>query len=144
VCYRFQTVGQRHYLIRRELSGNALSWGESPVGEWLPPADTPLPAAWKARLGSHWRYANDSPQAVTRLLAPIVWRVDELEVLPGYLLLEDQLLRVTGDDEAGMVVKVPGDSGRDLYETRMVKAGQEGAQTEELHLGSLVFERYAA
>ncbi len=142
LCYRFQSVGPHHYLIRRELSASALNWGELPLGEWMPPLDTPLPAAWKARLGSQWRYANDAPQAVTRLLAPIVWRLRELKVLPGYLLLEDQLLRVVNDEEAGMVVKVPGDSGRDLYEIRMVKSAQEGMAVEELRLGSVVFERY--
>lgn len=142
VCYRFQTVKQHHYLIRRELTGNALSWSESPIGEWLPPQSVPLPDAWKARLGSQWRYANDSPHAVTRLLAPIVWRMGELEALPGYLLLENQLLRVTSEDEAGMSVKVPGNDGRDLFEIRMVRRDREGLLTEELHLGSVIFERY--
>lgn len=144
VNYRFQTVGDHHYLIRRELSGNQLSWGESPVGEWLPPADAALPSAWKARLNSDWRYANDSPQAVTRLFAPIVWHMNELTVLPGYLLLENQLLRVTSDDQAGMVVKVPGNDGRDLFEIRMVSVVRNGVASEQLHLGSVIFERYRA
>ncbi|MET4578486.1 serine hydrolase domain-containing protein [Ottowia thiooxydans] len=141
--YRFQSVGEHHYLIRRELSGNALSWGEIPIGEWLPPSDIALPAAWKARLGSDWRYANDSPQAVTRLYAPIVWHMNELEVLPGYLLFENQLLRVTNDDQAGMIVKVPGNDGRDLFEISMVKVQRNGVESEQLHLGSVVFERFS-
>lgn len=140
--YRFETVGEHHYLIRRELSGNALSWGEIPIGEWLLPSDMPLPEAWKARLGSDWRYANDSPDAVTRLYAPIVWHMDELEVLPGYLLFENQLLRVAGDDQAGMIVKVPGNDGRDLFEISMVKVNLNGVDSEQLHLGSVVFERF--
>ncbi|WP_051237569.1 serine hydrolase domain-containing protein [Ottowia thiooxydans] len=142
VNYRFQTVGERHYLIRRELTGNALSWGESPIGEWLPPESAPLPAAWKARLPSEWRFANDSPESVTRLFSPIVWRMAELDAAPGYLLLENQLLRITSDDQAGMVVKIPGVNGRDLFEISMVKVDVQGVQSEQLHLGSVIFERY--
>ncbi|RYF76986.1 MAG: class A beta-lactamase-related serine hydrolase [Comamonadaceae bacterium] len=138
VCYRFQTVLGHRYVIQRVLSANALWWGELPLGEWLPPLDTPLPAAWHARLGSQWRYTSDSPDSlVSRLLPPIVWRIDELPDLPGYVLLDgEQLMRVVNDHETAMTVKVPGNDGRDLLDLRMVVVDGR----EQLRLGHLVFE----
>uniref|UniRef100_UPI000D47C54B serine hydrolase domain-containing protein n=1 Tax=unclassified Variovorax TaxID=663243 RepID=UPI000D47C54B len=141
-CYRFQTVQGHRYLVTRVLSANALYWVESPMGEWLAPLATPLPQAWKDRLGSEWRYVSDAPDSlVSRLLPPVVWRIDELPALPGYVLLDgEQLLRVVNDDEAGMTVKVPGNDGRDLCELRMATVqGQE-----EMHIAQLVFRRVAA
>ncbi len=127
------------YLIRRARSANALYWGENPMGEWLPPLQTPLPAAWKMRVGTQWRYVGDAPDSlVSRLLSPMIWQLGELEDMPGYVLLDnEQLLRVVNDDEAGMTVKVPGNDGRDLAELRMVK----GEVVDEMHIGNLVFER---
>jgi CubicO group peptidase (beta-lactamase class C family) len=141
-CYRFQTVLGHRYLIGRTLSANGLYWAENPMGEWLPPLSTPLPPAWTARLGSQWLYVSDSPDSlVSRLLPPVVWRIDALAELPGYILLDnEQLLSVVNDDEAGMTVKVPGNDGRDLCELRMVT----GTRGEEMHIGGLVFERVGA
>ena len=141
-CYRFQTVLGHRYLIGRTLSANGLYWAENPMGEWLPPLPTPLPPAWTARLGSQWRYVSDSPDSlVSRLLPPVVWGIDALAELPGYILLDnEQLLSVVNDDEAGMTVKVPGNDGRDLCELRMVM----GKNGEEMHIGGLVFERVGA
>lgn len=139
VCYRFQTVQGHRYLIRRTLSAKALYWGETPIGEWLAPLDMPLPAAWQARVGSQWLYVGDSADSlVSRLLPPMIWRIDALAEMPGYVLLDnEQLLRVASDHEAGMTVKLPGNDGRDLAELHMVSvAGQE-----EMHIGSLVFRR---
>jgi hypothetical protein len=142
MCYRFQTVLGHRYLIGRALSANRLYWLENPMGEWLPPLPTPLPAAWTARLGSQWRYVSDSPDSlVSLLLPPVVWGIDALAELPGYILLDnEQLLSVVSDDEAGMTVKVPGADGRDLCELRMVT----GTRGEEMHIGGLVFERVGA
>jgi CubicO group peptidase (beta-lactamase class C family) len=141
-CYRFQTVLGHRYLVGRALSANGLYWAENPMGEWLPPLPTPLPRAWTARLGSQWLYVSDSPDSlVSRLLPPVVWRIDALAELPGYILLDnEQLLSVVNDDEAGMTVKVPGNDGRDLCELRMVT----GTRGEEMHIGGLVFERVGA
>ena len=138
-CYRFQTVQGHRYLIKRILSANALYWGENPMGEWLPPLGMPLPAAWRARVGSQWLYVSDSPDSlVSRLLPPMIWRIDELAELPGYVLLDnEQLLRVVNDHEAGMTVKVPGNDGRDLAELQMVSM----AGRDEMHIGGLVFRR---
>ncbi|MGO4394350.1 serine hydrolase domain-containing protein [Variovorax sp. M-6] len=140
VCYRFQTVAEHRYLIRRTLSANGLYWGESPMGEWLPPLETPLPDAWQRRLGSQWLYIGDSPDSlVSRLLAPMIWRIDALADMPGYVLLDnEQLLRVVSDNEAGMTVKVPGNDGRDLAEIRIEKG------EEQMQVGDLVFRRMGA
>ncbi|HET7835565.1 MAG TPA: serine hydrolase domain-containing protein [Variovorax sp.] len=142
MCYRFQTVLGHRLLIGRTLSANGLYWGENPMGEWLPPLSTPLPAAWIARVGSAWRYVSDSPDSlVSRLLPPVIWQIGELAELPGYVLLDnEQLLSAVNDNEAGMTVKVPGNDGRDLAELRMVM-GKDG---EEMHIGDLVFERVGA
>lgn len=141
-CYRFQTMQGHRYLIQRALSADASHWSESPLGEWLAPLAAPLPAAWQARVGSPWRYVGDAPDSiVSRVLPPMIWRIDELAELPGYVFLDgDQLLRVLSDNEAGMSVQVPGNDGRDLLEIRMVMVqGQE-----EMHVGNLVFQRVAA
>jgi len=141
-CYRFQTVLGHRYLINRTLSANALYWAETPMGEWLAPK-SPLSAAWQARLGTQWRYVSDSPDSlVSRLLPPVIWPIDALPELPGYILFDnEQLLSVVSDNEAGMAVKVPGNDGRDLLELRMVTVNGQ----EEMHVGgNLVFQRAAA
>ena len=99
----------------------------------------PLPAAWQARVGSQWLYVGDSADSlVSRLLPPMIWRIDALAEMPGYVLLDnEQLLRVASDHEAGMTVKLPGNDGRDLAELHMVSV----AGREEMHIGSLVFRR---
>lgn len=140
-CYRFQSVDGHRYLIKRVLSANSPYWAENPMGEWLPPLQTPLPPAWKARLGSRWLYVSDSPDSlVSRLLSPTFWRIDELAEMPGYVFLDnEQLLSVVSDNEAGMTVKVPGNDGRDLAELHMMTVDGQ----EEIHMGSLVFRRMA-
>ena len=141
VCYRFQSVNGHRYLIRRSLSVNQLYWVESPVGEWLPVLDTPLPATWQARLRSRWLSINDSPDSVEVRLGPRIWLIDELAEMPGYVLWDNaQLLRVIDDNEAGMTVKVPVNAGRELVELQMVMVNGQ----EEMHSGTLVFKRMAA
>ena len=139
-CYRFQTALDHRYLVRRALSGHGLYWNEEPLGQWLPAADVPLPAAWKARLGSRWQCVNDAPESVTRQLGPMVWRIDELKELPGYVFFDNaQLMRVIDDNQTGMTVKIPVNAGRELIELNMVTVNGR----EALHCGTLVFERLA-
>lgn len=140
MCYRFQTVGNHRYLIRRQLAPGLLYWGELPVGEWLPPLETPLPAAWQARLGMQWLYVSDSPDAVfSRLDPPRFARVDELAELPGYVFYNNaQLMRVVNDTTTGMIVKLPGNDGRDLLELRVVVVDGQ----EEIHIGTQVFKKH--
>ncbi|MGO4391668.1 serine hydrolase domain-containing protein [Variovorax sp. M-6] len=149
LCIRFQEVSGHRYLMLRALSVNKLYWEEVADGEWLPPQATPLPPAWQARIGSQWRCVNDSPDSVKSRLWPLVWRIETLPELPGYLFLSTvqppdfsfvecaQLLRVVNDQEAGMTIKIPYNAGRDLFELSMV----QGKDQEELHSGSLVFHR---
>lgn len=143
-CLRFLTVAGHRYLIGRALSPNQLYWTESPMGEWLPPLDAPLPDAWRARVGSQWVCVNESPQSTIQLLGPKTGRIDELKERPGYIFWNnEQLLRVVDDRTAGMTIKVPGFSGRDLVELRMAPVQGPtvpGQPSEELHNGSLVFQ----
>lgn len=139
-CYFFTMVLGRRYLVQRLLRSNRLYWVDSPQGEWLPPLETPLPAAWRARIDSQWELINDSPESVLSRDGPTRWRIDELPERPGYVMLDnEQLLRVVSDNEAGMTVKISTTSGRDLCELNMVTTqGQEA-----FHSGSLVFRRLA-
>jgi len=141
ICYRFQKVGNHRYLIRRQLAPGLLYWSELPVGEWLPPLETPLPAAWQARLGMQWLYVSDSPDAVfSRLDPPRFARVDELAELPGYVFYNNaQLMSVVDDTTTGMIVKLPGNDGRDLLELRVVVVDGQ----EEIHIGTQVFKKSA-
>ncbi len=151
-CHRFQVVDGRRYLIQRGLAANQSCWTEATVGEWLPPLNAPLPAAWQARVGSQWTCADESPASVVARFGPITARIDEWSDLPGYVRLTVaqppghaflhlvQLLRVITDDEAGMTVKIPGNNGRDLFELRVVKT-KDG---EELQGGGWVFRQAAS
>ncbi|WP_051237313.1 serine hydrolase domain-containing protein [Ottowia thiooxydans] len=136
-CFRFQTDHGHRYLIARYLSPNQLFWREMVLGEWLPPLETPLPAAWRKRLGSTWECTNESSESFASVTGPTLGQLNEIKELPGYLLWSDQqLLRVTNDYEAGMTVKVPGERGRDLVELRVETA----AGQDQLYAGSLAFK----
>jgi len=134
-CFRFETVLGHRYLIARNLAPNRLYWGELATSEWLALVSEPLPPAWRARVGSRWRLDNESPDSVeARSGRSTFWEIDELAEFPGYVLLNNaQLLRVISDDEAGMSVQVPGNSGRDLLELDMRTPG-------ELRSGSQIFK----
>lgn len=135
-CYRFQSVEGHRYLTQRQVSASGYYWNESPLGQWLPPLETPLPRAWQDRVGSRWRCLNDS--SVLRRIGPLTWEINSLADMPGYLMWDnDQLLRVIDDNEAGMTVKIPVIAGRDLVEWKMVMVDGQ----EQLHSGGFVFER---
>lgn len=139
-CYSFATAEGNRYLMRRRPSDNQLYWQEEPVGQWLPPVSTPLPAAWQARMGSRWLSINDDPQSVEAQLGPRIWLLAELAEMPGYVLWDNaQLLSVVDDDHTGMNIKIPVNAGRELVELRMAVA--DGA--EEMHCGTLIFHRMA-
>ncbi|HEY0293826.1 MAG TPA: serine hydrolase, partial [Bordetella sp.] len=93
------------------------------------PLDTPLPAAWQARVGTHWTLGNESPESVTWLLDPKQdYTLDVLPGLPGYLMwCGGQLLQPLSDTRAGMTVRVPVNNGRDLNE--LVVDAQDGQET---------------
>ncbi len=142
--FRFAEVRGRRYLIERLLPPNRLYWGEVPAGERLPEVSTPLPDAWKNRLGSRWRCINHHPESYEGKLAPRTAVIGEMAERPGYVLWTDessrvQFLRVIDDNEAGMTVKIAVNPGRDLVELRMVSEGGE----ERLHVGTLVYRRTA-
>ncbi|MGO4391667.1 serine hydrolase domain-containing protein [Variovorax sp. M-6] len=140
-CYRFATVDGHRYLIQRALSADRTHWAEGTLGEWLPPIGVSLSPAWRARVGSQWRLDNESPDSVLMRNGPIVFRIDELVDLPGYVFWNNgQLLRVVDDNTAGMTIKVPGNNGRDLHELVV----EQGGDSERLHVGSLEFRRITA
>ena len=131
-------------MIERLLPPNRLYWGEPPDGEWLPEVSTPLPAAWKARLGSRWLCINDHPESYEGKLEPRTGAIGEMPERPGYVMWSDgslrvQLLRVIDDNEAGMTVQIAVNAGRDLVELRIVNEGGE----ERLHVGTSVYRRTA-
>ncbi len=137
-CYRFNVLEGHRYLTSREVSASGYYWNESPLGEWLPPLDVPLPTAWQDRVGSRWLCVNDT--SVLRQIGPLTWEINALPDMPGYLMWDnDQLLRVISDTEAGMTVKIPVNAGRDLVEWKIVMVGGQ----EQLHSGGFVFERIA-
>lgn len=144
ICYRFQTLAGHRYLNQRTLSINQLYWDEEPIGEWLPPLSTPLPDAWKARLGSRWLRVNDLNDSITQATqrkVPWIFEIDQLAELPGYVLANTaQLVRVIDDNQAGMTIQIPSAAGRDLFELDMVMVNGK----EELHTGVLVFQRMDA
>ena len=145
---RFQAVDGHAYLIKRVLSINRQYWIEEVVGERLPPLDTPLPAAWRGRLGSRWVCINESPESLVKVLGPTAGGIDELKELPGHVLWNNkQLLRVVDDQSAAMTIKAPGFAGRDLVELRLVPVPDPAnpeRPAEELRIGSMVFRRAAA
>ena len=136
-CYAFKVVAGRRYLTQRFLSSNHLYWDELPVAEWLPEAPALLPVAWKDRVGSQWRCLNDDPESFEGKYEPRTGVIGELPERPGYVMWNnEQLLRVIDDNEAGMALKIPVMSGRDLIELRIEK-GEDGKG--RLHVGTLVF-----
>lgn len=147
--YRFQVVEGHRYLIQRGFSADRSYWGESALGEWLPPLHAPLPPAWRVRVARPWICADEFQGSVWARFGPLTAHIAELDALPGYVLLTvaqppghaflnlAQLLRVVDDNEAGMAIKVPGNAGRDLFELRVTNTkGQD-----ELHAGGWVFRQ---
>lgn len=125
--YRFETIetselGQRVrycYLMARRSRGAGYCFVTMPVGQQLPPGE-PLSAVWRARLGTRWRFANDAPHSVAEALGGSPWALEALPGLPGYILLDGRQLLVPLDEHrAGMAVKVPVSSGRDLDEIEL-------------------------
>jgi len=146
---RFETVRGHRYMIAIVLSENRFYRKQKVVCERLPPLATPLPDAWRARVGTQWTCVNESPQSLVQVYGPKIGRIGELKELPGYVLWNNlQLLKVVDDRNAGMTIEAPGYAGRDLVELRMVPvqdAAQGGAApSEELHQGTLVYRRVAA
>mgnify|MGYP005816629241 CR=1 FL=1 len=87
-----------------------------------------MPPAWKARVGTHWKPDNESPQSVAWLVDPKAdYSIGELPELAGYALwCGAQLQRPLSDTRAGMTVKVPMNNGRDLFE--LVVETRDGAE----------------
>jgi hypothetical protein len=105
----------------------------------LRPLDAPLPAAWRARVGTHWKLENESPASLAWLLDPEQnYVIEELPELPGYVMWRDgQLLRPLSDERAGMTVQVPVNNGRDLDE--LLIETRNGKET--LRVGGSIFVR---
>jgi CubicO group peptidase (beta-lactamase class C family) len=126
--FRFDMAPGHRYLIERMPWGSGVSLASMPIGQQLQPLAEPLPAAWQARVGTHWKLDNESPESVTYLLDPKQdYTIGVLPELPGYLMWCDgQLVRPLTDTHAGMTVKVPVNHGRDLFELVIeMRDGQE-------------------
>ena len=138
--YRWEQADGHRYLILREpaLAGHyAVSM---PIGQQMPPAPGPLPAAWSARLDSRWTVTNETAESIPMALGMGVASLRELPELPGYLFWDDsQFLLPVADDRAGMAVQVPLNAGRDLVE--LVVQTQD--QQESLQAAGWVYRRQA-
>lgn len=127
--YRFDMAPGHRYLIQRMAWGSGASLVSMPVGQQLPPLETPLSQAWQARLQVHWKLDNESPESAAWVLDPAQeYVISTLPGLPGYLMWRDgQLLRPLSDTRAGMTVRVPVNNGRDLDE--LIIETRDGKET---------------
>ena len=116
--FRFDMAPGHRYLIQRKALGAGVALFSMPLGQQLRPLDTPLSAAWRARVGTRWKLENESPESLAWLLDPEQsYVIGELPELPGYVMWRDgQLLRPLSDTRAGMTVQVPVNNGRDMDE----------------------------
>ncbi|HKT99972.1 MAG TPA: serine hydrolase domain-containing protein [Paraburkholderia sp.] len=100
-----------------------------PLAQKLP--DLPqLDAAWSAHLQTaQWKVTNMSPQSVQMATthSPPQYSLAQIPALPGYILFDNQPLVPLSDDRGGMVLKIPLNMGRDLYE--IVFSTVNGVQT---------------
>lgn len=137
-AFRFELVQGLRYLIQRRPGGNGHYWQTAPLGQQLSPLDGVLSAAWRARLGSTWELANESPDSAAVRDGPVRFSLGLLPELPGYLLWDDsQLVRPLDDTRAGMTVKVPVNDGRDL--TELVFRTADGV--EQINSNGSIFRR---
>ncbi|MGN6581358.1 MAG: serine hydrolase domain-containing protein [Bordetella sp.] len=127
--FRFDMAPGHRYLILRMPWASGVSLASMPVGQQLQPLETPLSAAWQARVGVQWRLDNESPESAVWTLDPAqIYVIGTLAELPGYLMWRDgQLLRPLSDTRAGMTVRVPVNNGRDLDE--LVIENRNGEET---------------
>lgn len=138
--YRWEVADGRRYLLARSRASAGHYFVTEPIGQQMPTAPGPLPAAWAARRGSTWKVVNESPDSVMARLGLEPATVGELPELPGYVFWDNsQLLLPLADDRAGMAVQVPLNAGRDLVE--LVVQARGGSET--LHAAGWEFERMA-
>ena len=127
VQYRWAQADGKRYLLTRQTVGAGHYRLSLPLGQQMPAADSPLPPAWRALVGSAWQVVNEHPQSVwaSEVLTPIT--LTEHPELPGYLFWDErQFLKPLGDHHAGMTVQVPLNAGRDLVE--LVLEHRDGTQ----------------
>jgi hypothetical protein len=115
-----------HYLIQRKAPGEGFAFVSEPLGQRLAGLK-PLDATWRARIGTHWSKTNGSPHSQAYVLTggKQVAKLTTLKELSGYVLISNpdgggalmhQLVAPLSDARAGITVKVPGLTGRDLFE----------------------------
>ena len=136
--YRWEQADGRRYLLMRERATAGHYLVTTPIGQQMPPAPGPLPAAWAARLPSTWQVVSEGPQSIPMALDMGTSALKELPDLPGYLFWDDsQFLLPLSDDRAGMTVQVPLDAGRDLVELVVTTRDKQ----ESLHAAGWVYVR---
>ncbi len=103
--------------------------GLLPLGQQMPVLTDDLSTVWRARVGTAWELANEAADSVSTLnLGTYRFKIGVLPDLPGYLLWDnEELVRPLTDSRAGMTVKVPVNSGRDLGEWSFVTV--DGSET---------------
>jgi CubicO group peptidase (beta-lactamase class C family) len=138
IQYRWEQADGRRYLLSRERATAGHYTVSMPIGQQMPPAPGPLPAAWSERLGTTWRVVSEGTQSIPVALEMGISTLQELPELPGYLFWDDsQFLLPLSADRAGMTVQVPLNAGRDLVE--LVVAVRD--KQEWLQAGGWVYVR---
>lgn len=113
------------YLTQRAAHGYV--FGCMPFAQRLDDGLPALDSAWQARLNSSWNVMNESELSVVFPPAALQIRLGSVAGLPGYALFSvsrdggksfqyQQLLKPLADSRGGMAVRIPVDSGRDLFE----------------------------
>jgi CubicO group peptidase (beta-lactamase class C family) len=137
--YRFETAtgvdaqGQVYsyrYLVQRNARfGAGYAYFTMLLAQQLP-ALPPLNAVWRAHLATPlWSIRNLTSVDILQALnhGPPKFALTQIPELPGYILLGNQPLAPLADDRAGMVLKIPFNSSRDLFE--IAYSTIDGAQT---------------
>ncbi|RYH42711.1 MAG: class C beta-lactamase-related serine hydrolase, partial [Alcaligenaceae bacterium] len=87
--YRWEQSEGRRYLLTREAATAGHYWVTTPIGQQMPPAPSPLTAAWAARTGSTWQLTNEAPTSIALAMGVGASRLRELPELPGYLFWDE-------------------------------------------------------
>lgn len=107
------------YLVERNARfGTGYVYLTMPLAQQLPDRQ-PLDTAWLTRLKTpSWTITNLTSVDVAAALnvGPTQLSLSQIPELPGYILFDNQPLAPLADDRGGMMLKIPINLSRDLYE----------------------------
>ena len=113
--YRIAETRGLRYLVQREPTGLGHYLIEWPYGQRIE-AKAAVSSAWESRVGKRWLVVNDDAQSTIWTMAGgMVFDLDAVPELPGYVLGGNQICDASGTDTlATMCLKIPVLYGRDL------------------------------